>query len=62
MVYGHEFHNCIGASIANAVLTEIFKGLLKRNPVRSARKKKIRWVGAYPWNFWLTLSEAGDAT
>lgn len=56
MVYGHEFHHCIGASIANAVLVELFTGLLKRRPV-AARKAKNRWVGAYPWNLWLSLSD-----
>jgi cytochrome P450 len=55
-VYGHQFHYCIGASIADAVLLEAFKGVLERHPVK-ARKKKNRWVGAYPWNIWLTLSE-----
>jgi cytochrome P450 len=60
MVYGHEFHYCIGASIANTVLIEIFKGVLKRHPVRGS--KKDRWVNAYPWNLSLTLSEADVAS
>lgn len=59
MVYGHEFHYCIGASIANAVLIEIFKGVLERQPVHA--HKRDRWVNAYPWNLWLTLSEADVA-
>jgi cytochrome P450 len=61
MVYGHEFHHCIGSSIANTVLVEMFKGVLKRHPARPAhreRNRKDRWVGAYPWNLWLTVSEA----
>jgi cytochrome P450 len=61
MIYGHEFHHCIGANIANAVLTEMFKGLLQRHPGRPAGKAKNRWVGAYPWNLWLTLPEATEA-
>jgi hypothetical protein len=40
------------------VLIEIYKGLLKRQPV-AARKAKSRWVGAYPWNLPLTLAEGG---
>jgi cytochrome P450 len=60
MIYGHEFHYCIGAHIANTVLVEIFKGLLRRDPT-ARRNPKNRWIGAYPWNLWLTLSEAGVA-
>jgi cytochrome P450 len=60
MVYGHEFHYCIGASIANTVLVEIFKGVLRRQPVHA--HKPDRWVNAYPWNLWLTLSKAEVAS
>ena len=56
MVYGHQFHYCIGETISNAVLVEIFKGLLKRQPRRSPQRSKTRWVGDYPWNLWLTLA------
>lgn len=55
LIYGHQFHHCIGAAISDTVLVEIFRGLLKREPVRSARRSKTRWVGDYPWNLWLTL-------
>ena len=57
MVYGHQFHYCIGEAISNTVLVEIFKGVLKRGPRRSSRRRKTRWVGDYPWNLWLTLSD-----
>jgi cytochrome P450 len=55
MVYGHEFHYCIGESISNAVLVEIFKSLLKHRPSRSLERHKTVWVGDYPWHLWLTL-------
>lgn len=57
-VYGHQFHYCIGASIADTVLLETFKGVLKRDPVQS-RSQKNRSVGSYPWNIYVTLSEPG---
>jgi cytochrome P450 len=55
--YGHEFHYCIGAAIANAVLIEMFKGVLRRDPVRPSRRAKTQWVGAYPWNLRLRLAD-----
>jgi cytochrome P450 len=58
-VYGHQFHYCIGARIADAVLLEVFRGVLERRPVQA--RSKNRWVGAYPWNIWVTLSEPGAA-
>ncbi|MBV9484580.1 MAG: cytochrome P450 [Frankiaceae bacterium] len=63
MVYGHQFHHCIGASIANTVLVEMFKAVLTRQPApaRKAKNRKNRWVGAYPWNLWLALSKASAA-
>jgi cytochrome P450 len=60
MVYGHQFHYCIGASIANTVLLEIFKGVLKRQPAHAGEKD--RWVNDYPWNIWLTLSPPSVAS
>jgi cytochrome P450 len=60
-VYGHQFHYCIGASIADTVLLETFKGVLKRDPVQS-RAKKNRSVGSYPWNIYVTLAEPGAVT
>jgi hypothetical protein len=58
MVYGHRFHYCIGEAISNAVLVEIFKGVLKRDPVRSSLRPKTRWAGDYPWNLWLSFQLA----
>jgi len=53
MVYGHNFHYCVGSKISNAILLELFKALLVRDPKRSGRNRKIRWVGMYPWNLYI---------
>ena len=55
MVYGHQFHYCIGEAIANAVLVDVFKPLLKRAPRTSPAQSRTTWVGDYPWHLWLRL-------
>ncbi len=52
MVYGHQFHYCVGAAISNAILIEMFRALVSSRARQPADKslRKIRWVGMYPWN------------
>lgn len=52
MVYGHQFHYCVGAAISNAILIEMFRALVSARARQPADKalRKIRWVGMYPWN------------
>lgn len=55
MVYGHQFHYCVGATISNAILTEMFRALIGAGARQPADKslQKIRWVGMYPWTMWI---------
>ena len=53
MMYGHNFHYCVGDQISDAILTELFQALLTRAPQRSRARRKTRWVGMYPWNLYL---------
>ena len=47
MIYGHRFHWCVGALIADAMMQEIFMAVMKRKPVRDG---KLVMNGNFPWN------------
>ncbi len=56
MIYGHRFHWCVGAMIADAMMQEIFMAVMKRAP---KRESKLVMNGNFPWN--LELSYAPTA-
>ena len=47
MIYGHQFHYCVGAQISDAMMKEIFMALMKRNP---RARGKMKLLGNFPWN------------
>jgi len=51
MVYGYQFHYCVGAAIADVMMKEIFTALLAREPKLVG---KMRFNGNFPWNLDLT--------
>lgn len=51
MIYGYQFHYCVGAAIADVMMEEIFTALLKREPKPLG---KLRFNGNFPWNLDLT--------
>ncbi|HEX6324142.1 MAG TPA: hypothetical protein VFZ36_10490 [Vicinamibacterales bacterium] len=57
MIYGHRFHWCVGALIADAMMQEIFMAVMKRDP---KRESKLVMNGNFPWN--LALSYANRET
>lgn len=46
MLYGHDFHYCVGAAINDVMLEELFGALLTQDVARTG---STRWVGMYPW-------------
>lgn len=51
MVYGYQFHYCVGAAIADVMMQEIFMALMRREP---RQKSKMVFNGNFPWNLTLT--------
>ncbi|WP_417465194.1 cytochrome P450 [Kordiimonas sp.] len=51
MVYGHGFHYCVGAAIADVMMEEIFTALLRREPRAVG---KMVFNGNFPWNLNIT--------
>jgi len=51
MVYGYQFHYCVGAAIADVMMQEIFTAILACEPKAQG---KLRFNGNFPWNFDLT--------
>jgi cytochrome P450 len=51
MIYGYQFHYCVGAAIADVMMEEIFMALMKRQPKQIGR---MQYNGNFPWNFDLT--------
>lgn len=52
MIYGYQFHYCVGAAIADVMMKEIFMALMKRQP---KIRRKMSFNGNFPWNFDLDL-------
>jgi cytochrome P450 len=52
MIYGYQFHYCVGAAIADMMMKEIFMALMRRDPKRQG---KMVYNGNFPWNLNLTL-------
>ncbi len=50
MIYGYQFHYCVGAAIADVMMEEIFTALMRRTPKPLG---KLQYNGNFPWN--LTL-------
>ncbi|MEX0298377.1 MAG: cytochrome P450, partial [Kordiimonas sp.] len=50
MIYGYQFHYCVGAAIADVMMEEIFTALMRRTPKPVG---KLQYNGNFPWN--LTL-------
>lgn len=46
MIYGHGFHYCVGAAIADVMMEEIFTALLSRAP---RAEGKMVFNGNFPW-------------
>ena len=53
MIYGHRFHWCVGAMIADAMMQEIFMAVMKREP---KRESKLVMNGNFPWNLELSYA------
>lgn len=51
MIYGYQFHYCIGAAIADVMMEEIFTALMSRNPKPMG---KMSFNGNFPWNYIVT--------
>ncbi|WP_420429026.1 cytochrome P450 [Kordiimonas sp.] len=51
MVYGHGFHYCVGAAIADVMMEEIFTALLRRAP---RAEGKMIFNGNFPWTLNIT--------
>lgn len=51
MIYGHRFHWCVGAAIADAMMKEIFMAVMKRRPKALGR---LVMNGNFPWNLELS--------
>ena len=47
MIYGHQFHYCVGAAISDVMMEEIFMALMKRAP-RPVGKMVLH--GNFPWH------------
>ncbi len=56
-VFGKGLHWCVGAPLAIAQMTETFKPLLRRRPVRRAKGEagRTRYFGAFPERLTVTL-------
>lgn len=54
MIYGYQFHYCIGAAIADVMMQEIFTALLRRDPTALS---KLSYNGNFPWNFELVYGD-----
>lgn len=50
MIYGYQFHYCVGAAIANVMMEEIFMSLMRREPKAVS---KLKFNGNFPWNLHL---------
>lgn len=47
MIYGYQFHYCVGAAIADAMMKEIFMAIMKTDPKQVG---KMRFNGNFPWS------------
>ncbi|MCJ9429332.1 cytochrome P450 [Kordiimonas marina] len=47
MIYGYQFHYCVGAAIADVMMEEIFMALLRRAPKQAG---KVQYNGNFIWN------------
>lgn len=54
MIYGYQFHYCIGAAIADVMMEEIFTALLRESPKPLS---SMRYNGNFPWNFELVYGD-----
>jgi cytochrome P450 len=53
MIYGYQFHWCVGARISDAMMQGIFMALMRRAP-RAAGP--LRMKGNFPWNQWVSYA------
>ena len=51
LIYGHHFHYCVGAAIADVMMEEIFTALFARAP---RQVSKMKFNGNFPWNLDIT--------
>jgi cytochrome P450 len=51
MIYGYQFHWCVGAYISDAMMQEIFMAIMRRAPKQEG---KLKMSGNFPWNLILT--------
>lgn len=58
MIYGHRFHWCVGALIADAMMQEIFMAVMKRDP---RPEGKLVMNGNFPWNLPLSYTAGAPA-
>jgi len=58
MIYGHRFHWCVGAAIADAMMKEIFMAVMKRKPKALG---KLVMNGNFPWNLPLAYESGMQA-
>ncbi len=53
MIYGYQFHWCVGAYISDAMMQEIFMAIMRRAPKQDG---KLKMSGNFPWNLILTYA------
>ncbi|NVJ99095.1 MAG: cytochrome P450 [Alphaproteobacteria bacterium] len=58
MIYGYQFHYCVGAAIADVMMQEIFMAVLKRQPKANG---KMVFNGNFPWSLEVSYAP-GDAS
>lgn len=54
MIYGYQFHYCIGAAIADVMMKEIFTALMRRGPKPLG---KMKYNGNFPWNYHIAYKD-----